>query len=150
MVTRHPQRPQAPAWSLATCSYTEWRPTMGTLARTSLERPKMSPARNERDRFVWEVSPRPQYRNSDKFEYEQAYLDQLDRFGAKQITNRFREIAIEVGGGRLVLCCFEVQSKGRDNWCHRTMFRQWWLETVGEDIPELGAPPPAWAQDSLL
>ena len=42
-------------------------------------------------------------------------------------------------GKKLVLLCYE-DVRVPEDWCHRTVFAEWWAEHVGEAIEELPDP----------
>ena len=48
----------------------------------------------------------------------------------------------ELLGRDVVLLCYEDVRKGESDWCHRTIFADWWQEKTGEVIPELPDPSP--------
>ena len=48
----------------------------------------------------------------------------------------------ELLGKDVVLLCYEDVRKGESDWCHRTIFADWWREKTGEVIPELPDPSP--------
>ena len=51
------------------------------------------------------------------------------------------EAMAEVEGKDLVLLCYE-DVRNLEDWCHRTMFAQWYCEHTGEIIEELKDPNP--------
>ena len=76
-----------------------------------------------------------------KMEYEpyrEAYFKKLEEIGADKIigiVQRMDERAQEEGK-TLVLLCYEDLRKP-DQWCHRTLFAEWWQKMTGEVINEL-------------
>jgi uncharacterized protein (DUF488 family) len=70
---------------------------------------------------------------TDKEAYKRAYLKQLDDLGLAKIQ-RMLELAAD--GKPVVLLCFEDLRKPEE-WCHRTMFAEWYEERTGEKIHEL-------------
>ena len=76
-----------------------------------------------------------------KMEYEpyrEAYFQKLEEIGADKIigiVQRMDERAQEEGK-TLVLLCYEDLRKP-DQWCHRTLFAEWWQKMTGEVINEL-------------
>lgn len=138
---------------LATCSYSEFRPEMGTAVRVSLGRPRWWTTPMPEAAFVPEITPKRWYLHAPQDEYLTAYDAQLSRYGPETIQARFDAIAAQFGDP-LVLLCFENLQTGAQ--CHRTDFRLWWLRQTGQDVPELGArrsqpdPPPhqaPWCPD---
>ena len=70
--------------------------------------------------------------------YREAYFKKLEEIGADKIigiVQRMDERAQEEGK-TLVLLCFEDIRKP-DQWCHRTLFAEWWQKMTGEVINEL-------------
>lgn len=123
---------------LRTCSYSEYRPDMGTPVRISLGRPRFWSGTLAVGAFVRELAPKGWYLRSPEPEYVKAYGEQLARYGVEVIQGRFDAIAAE-HGEPLVLLCFENLASG--SWCHRTLFRAFWLGQTGQDVPELGQEP---------
>lgn len=76
--------------------------------------------------------------DNDKQTYEREYRKILDRYGVPLISQRLREF--EAYGKDVVLLCYEDVRKGENDWCHRTMFAEWWKEHTGEVIEELKDP----------
>lgn len=71
--------------------------------------------------------------------FRKAYRDQLNREGMKRIQDAIS--VFQARGPEVVLLCFEdVRQPG--NWCHRTMFAEWWMEKGGGSIEELHDPTP--------
>jgi hypothetical protein len=74
--------------------------------------------------------------------YEVSYRGLLNAAGAERIHAELA--AIHAAAGRpaaaLVLLCFDRLDKPGE-WCHRSMFADWWLEHTGQEVPELGATP---------
>lgn len=74
----------------------------------------------------------------DKELFKQAYFKRLDAKGVKRIANQL--MAYASLGRDIVLLCYEDITKDVDNWCHRTMFAEWWEARTGEKIEELHDP----------
>lgn len=123
---------------LATCSYREYVPEMGTPVRISLGRPRWWSGTLAKSAYVTEITPRHSYLHSPEREYLAAYTEQLKRYGVDHIEARFSAIAAE-HAEPLVLLCFETLSSG--SWCHRSLFAAFWLGQTGQDVPELGQEP---------
>jgi hypothetical protein len=66
-------------------------------------------------------------------EFTAGYRRRLDGVGVDAIGARLGELAGDRPG--VVLLCFE--DVGHGAFCHRTIFRQWWLEQTGEPVEEL-------------
>lgn len=63
------------------------------------------------------------------------YYQRLDGIGFTRVEaqiQKFRTLGKDV-----VLLCYEDVRKGPNNWCHRTVFSDWWLSQTGERIGEL-------------
>lgn len=73
--------------------------------------------------------------------FREEYFRKLNRFGRNNVINLVEEMnrRAEAEGKELVLLCFEdIRKEGQ--WCHRTMFAEWWLNETGERIEELSEP----------
>ncbi|WP_030236836.1 hypothetical protein [Streptomyces sp. NRRL S-350] len=145
--------------NLATCTYQEYRLTMGVPVRTtagaarSFFEPVAGHART--------LTPSWGLLAADLAEdaYELRYRDQLDKVGVAKVRAELEAIGDAIGAGDtpLVLLCFDVLSKP-GNFCHRQHFASWWTERTGQQVPELGAKPrirrpapaPALAQPALF
>ena len=82
-----------------------------------------------------------------KMEYEpyrEAYFQKLEDIGVDKIIGIVQRLEARASDEDkdLVLLCFEDIRKP-DQWCHRTLFAEWWLAHTGEVIEELeeGEPP---------
>ena len=119
--------------SLATCSYYEFRPSMGQPVRISLGIPRFKISWELPSRCLWELTPRGRYFHAEPAEFARQYLAQLDRYGTARLHEIFTALAT---GNPLILLCFETNVRsGAD--CHRRLFAEWWLEQTGEAIPEI-------------
>ncbi len=76
--------------------------------------------------------------DNDKQGYEREYKKILEKAGVSAISNQLNEFAKL--GKDVVLLCYEDIRKGENDWCHRTMFAEWWKEKTGEVIEELFDP----------
>ena len=86
---------------------------------------------------IAELAPtRPMFQLT-KENFELAYRLKLDDVGVPAIAAKFRSLDRQHGSKGLVLLCFDDVVSGED-WCHRTMFSQWWEKETGQEIPELG------------
>ncbi|MDL2205330.1 hypothetical protein LJC33_00280 [Eubacteriales bacterium OttesenSCG-928-N13] len=75
--------------------------------------------------------------NVRKDNFERLYRQRLDAYGPEKIAavlSRFENL-----GKPVVLLCYEDVRKP-DDWCHRTVFAQWWFEQTGEIVDELYDP----------
>ena len=70
--------------------------------------------------------------------YKEAYIKKLEEIGTDKIIKIVRglEEKAKAENKTLVLLCFEdIRKPG--NWCHRTIFAEWWKKHTGETIEEL-------------
>jgi hypothetical protein len=67
-------------------------------------------------------------------EFRAGYIERLESQGVEKIGARLVEIAGEDAPG-VVLLCFEDVHAGE--FCHRTIFAEWWTEQTGEPVHEL-------------
>lgn len=124
---------------------------MGVPVRISGGIPKYPLPWLDPNRKVWVLTPRYSYLNGSDEVFEREFLRQCSMAGVKKILNQLEEIEEKVGGGRLVLLCFEKldakthrpradldQMQNEALICHRRLFAKWWMEQTGELIPELG------------
>lgn len=122
--------------SLFTCSFTEMRPEMGVPVRFTVGAPRFRLKYELRHTFP-EGTPTRAMLSMPKPEYRRVYRERLETAGIGPITDRLLGIAREAGDDRLVLLCFEKLVKPGE-WCHRTMFAEWWEETIGDRVREIG------------
>lgn len=89
------------------------------------------------------LAPTGQMLRLDYEPYRKQYMEKLNRIGADKIISIVNQLEMRAldEGKELVLLCFEDIRNG-DNWCHRTLFAEWWMERTGEIIAELEDPSP--------
>ncbi len=75
-----------------------------------------------------------------KAAFEVEYKKRLDCIGVEYIRKLLS--GYETLGKDVVLLCYEDIRKGESDWCHRTIFADWWREKTGELISELPDPSP--------
>ena len=75
-----------------------------------------------------------------KAAFEVEYRKRLECIGTAYIRKLLA--GYETLGKDVVLLCYEAVRKGESDWCHRTIFADWWREKTGEVIPELFDPSP--------
>ena len=88
--------------------------------------------------YIEELAPVGLIKITDRVEFARKYLTRLDQIGVETIAQRldtFRSL-----GKPVVLCCYEDIRKGGDQWCHRTLFANWWRLKTDERIDELADP----------
>lgn len=78
----------------------------------------------------------PRYNDYETF--KPAYFARLDKVGLQNIAKQIKDLSED--GKDVVLLCYEDIRKGPDNWCHRTVFAEWWKARTGEEIEELYDP----------
>lgn len=74
-------------------------------------------------------------------EYKTAYFKKLEDIGTNKIIkliDDFKKAAEEEGKDLVFLCFEDIRIPGE--WCHRTLFAEWWAEKTGELIEELSDP----------
>lgn len=91
----------------------------------------------------YSLAPKGYMLKMGKEEYQAAYYKKLEDIGADRIIGMVgrMEAMAEVEGKDLVLLCYE-DVRNLEDWCHRTMFAQWYCEHTGEIIEELKDPNP--------
>ncbi|WP_254878538.1 hypothetical protein [Streptomyces sp. NA04227] len=124
---------------LATCTYQEFAPHMGTPVRTTVGHPRF-PLSYQLGGIARSVTPT---RSLLKIESEDAYEFIYRRLLNERGIDAIREELTAIAGANdlevpVVLLCFDKLSKP-GNWCHRTHFAKWWTEQTGQEVPELGA-----------
>ncbi len=66
--------------------------------------------------------------------FEEKYRQNIERIGISKISMQLA--MYERYEKDVVLCCYEDVRKPNE-WCHRLVFADWWLEKTGEKIIEL-------------
>ena len=69
---------------------------------------------------------------TDKDAYKTLYLKQLNDLGIEKVQQALTEIA---DGKPVILLCFE-KLRSPEEWCHRTMFAEWYEQQTGQKIVE--------------
>ncbi|GAA0695337.1 hypothetical protein GCM10010193_57610 [Kitasatospora atroaurantiaca] len=136
--------------TLFTARFQMFRPVQGTPVRITRGAPRFK-LPYQLTHTVPELAPAAAYFNSPRPAFAAAYRADLTRLGAGQIAERLGGIAQQAGDHRLVLLCFEDLAKP-ELWCHRRIFADWWSETTGDPVRELGpmAGPSPYEQGTLL
>lgn len=86
----------------------------------------------------YSLAPKGYMLNMDIERFKRAYYEKLEAIGTEKIismVNRLDEKA-QREGKELVLLCYE-DVRIPEDWCHRTIFAEWWAENTGEIIEEL-------------
>lgn len=85
---------------------------------------------------IKELMPFGLFGIEDKDEFKRRYFEKLNKPSMfEKVSKQLKKF--QESGKDVVLLCYEDIRKGPNNWCHRTMFADWWLEQTGEKIPEL-------------
>lgn len=80
------------------------------------------------------LAPHPRLlKLEDRDEYWWHYRQQLEDLGPRVIAKALHDVTL---GKDAVLLCWE-DLRRPDQWCHRRMFANWWLENMGEMVDEL-------------
>ena len=76
-------------------------------------------------------------------DFKKAYYEKLNGIGKDRIINMVMKMERDAAaqGKDLVLLCYE-DVRIPEDWCHRTVFAEWWVENTGEIIEELPDPNP--------
>jgi hypothetical protein len=72
----------------------------------------------------------------DREPYRKMYRDRLALWGVSMIAEML-EALVRPGDRGVVLLCFEGLKKPGE-WCHRSMFAEYWEEKTGQAVRELG------------
>jgi hypothetical protein len=123
-------------FTLYTCNYSSFESSMGTPIQTSRGYPKW-PLRYALDVRMSELMPDRGLWGLPVTEYVPRYRAQLDQIEVEALAAKFTRIAESAAETRLVLMCFENLAKP-DQFCHRTVFAEWWRDQSGQPVPELG------------
>ena len=91
----------------------------------------------------YSLAPKGYMLNLDLESFKSAYYDKLDEIGTEKIISIVKRLdeRAQKEEKDLVLLCFEDVRLPED-WCHRTVFAEWWAENTGELIKELSDPTP--------
>ncbi len=110
-----------------------------TAVRVSLGSPRWGVGYNI-DGAINELMPKGLFGkyDNDRAGFEREYRKLLDSIGVSRIK---QQLSLYNSKGKdVVLLCYEDVRKGDNDWCHRTMFANWWTEKTGEVIEELPDP----------
>lgn len=89
----------------------------------------------------YSLAPKGYMLNMDLERFTPAYYKKLADIGNDRIIDMVERLEERARseGKELVLLCFE-DIRIPSDWCHRTVFAQWWAEKTGEIIEELYDP----------
>lgn len=103
----------------------------------SISKPKWPLGYDLREQ-CFSLAPKGYMLNMSLEDFKPAYYGKLEGIGTDKIIGIVEKMnkAAQSEGKELVLLCYEdVRVEGE--WCHRTVFAEWWLEKTGEIIREL-------------
>ena len=106
----------------------------------SIGAPKFNPGYVVRG-ACYSLAPKGYMLNMQYDQFKRAYFEKLEGIGTNRIIDMVMKLEKDAMAEdkELVLLCFEdVRNEGE--WCHRTMFAEWWAENTGELIEELKDP----------
>ena len=91
----------------------------------------------------YSLAPKGYMLKMDIEPFREAYYGKLEGIGTDRIISMVTKLDEKARseGKELVLLCFE-DVRVESDWCHRTIFAEWWAENVGEVIKELPDPTP--------
>ncbi|MGA5497735.1 hypothetical protein ACPCSP_25565 [Streptomyces cinereoruber] len=124
---------------LATCTYQEFKPDMGTPVRTTVGHPRFALSYQLAGHARLVTPTRPLLKIEARDAYEFSYRRMLEGHVFGNIQRELLRIAgaYDLDSPVVLLCFDRLNVPG--NWCHRTMFAAWWTEQTGDEVPELGA-----------
>ena len=96
--------------------------------------PKFKLAYNLAGNIIDIAPPRALFNVYDREEFTAPYKKHLDKIGLEKISAKLQTYLER--GKDVVLCCYEDVRKPQE-WCHRLVFAEWWLEKTGCQINEL-------------
>lgn len=87
------------------------------------------------------LAPKGYMLNMSLEDFRPAYYGKLEDIGTERIINMVERLdkKAQDEGKELVLLCYE-DVRIPEDWCHRTVFAEWWAENTGELIEELPDP----------
>ena len=124
---------------LFTTRYQAFRPRMGVPVRTTISPPRWR-LPYELRHHIREIAPDRAYLRAPYDLFREKYFLKLDRTGPASLVAIMEGSATAAGDGRLVLLCYEDLTKPGE-WCHRTLFAEWWLDKTGDQVREIATPP---------
>lgn len=91
----------------------------------------------------YSLAPKGYMLKMDLESFKPAYFKKLEDIGTERIIGMVRQFdnTAARNGKDLVLLCFE-DIRIPSDWCHRTVFAEWWKKQTGESIEELNDPTP--------
>lgn len=91
----------------------------------------------------YSLAPKGYMLNMSPDRFKPAYYEKLEGIGTEKIIGMVERLEARAKneGKDLVLLCYE-DVRIESDWCHRTVFAEWWAENTGEIIEELPDPTP--------
>ena len=106
----------------------------------SIGKPKWPLGYELRDQ-CYQLAPKGYMLQMDIVPFTAIYEEKLDNIGIGNITRileGYKDKAKKEGKEVVLLCYEDVRKEGE--WCHRTIFANWWRKKTGEIIRELHDP----------
>lgn len=79
------------------------------------------------------------FREDDRERFTTPYKKHLDSVGLSRIAGQIQKYVDIFPDHDVVLCCYE-DVRIPNEWCHRLVFSEWWMEKTGQVIEELPDP----------
>lgn len=95
-----------------------------------------------------EMQPPREIFAAELHEFRPAYEAHLDRVGVEAITTRLGQLTQQAQGRRVMLLCYCDLEEAQ--FCHRTLFRNWFLKRTGQLLPETQADQSTTDQGTFL
>lgn len=80
------------------------------------------------------LAPGRWFNSVSQDEYRKLFFKQLADLNPESVSVRLHELA---GGHEPVLLCWEVPPFHANNWCHRRMVADWFLDKLGIQVEEV-------------
>lgn len=101
----------------------------------SIGKPKFNTVYEVKERIL-ELAPEYDWLKLPYDIYKKKYIDKLERIGVDMIIDILLYISQKYENKEITLLCFEdIRKEGQ--WCHRTIFSEWFKEKTGININEL-------------
>ena len=99
--------------------------------------PRFKLAYSLRGNILLVAPPRAIFNMTDKAAFKRKYFEYLDGVGLEKIKKALEEFGYGYEKEMVLLCYEDVTCKDPNrNWCHRTMFAEWWRLKTGQAITE--------------
>lgn len=120
-----------------TCRWSSLKglPSFVLPVRISIGKPRFIPGADEFP-AIHELMPYGILGVDDQADFTKRFRHRLHRKTPQVIQERFDHLHARYDGRPLVLLCYEDLTKV-DQWCHRTIFREWWRDKTGAIIHDL-------------